>query len=269
MDDTFVLQFTSSELSFLGSAIKAGPDFQGTASMDDHDSRAAEWRAAQTSLGEKGIVRQTTSETEIILDTTAAAMVSVLGFPDSALSVSTMREKAVEPETWQLCISQGLIVDQHKESVENHILTAYRTYDFAIERLLGFLDLKQQATAYIESFSIATEVMAQLPYIIAGNGREDGATFLLDKGVPEQAASRLAAALDNPVQQSLIQAVIWIDGEPQEVGHLTLLEEVYGLWMILPSEEDDTILEIATCTAKEASERIRALAYQVLPPELA
>jgi hypothetical protein len=45
------------------------------------------------------------------------------------------------------------------------------------------------------------------------------------------------------------------------------LEEVYGLWLIAPAEEDSNSLVVAPITAAEAIERVRELAFRVLPPE--
>jgi len=257
MNNEFALQFTTQELQFLESLFRRAGD------VSERPSDDLKHQAAQASLAEKNYLRPATIDEELILDTSVAALISVVGDPQSAVTVSTLREKAVEPEKRRLCVARGLIVDYHDGHV--HTLTALRTREVALQRLLDFLRLRQQPAAHTESFRIAAEDMTQVPYIIAGNGSEDGVVFLQEKGAPEKAALRLARALDNPVQQSLIQAIIWNDGQPTEVGRLMLLEEVYGLWLMAPTAEDSTVLEVIPYSAEAAVVRIRELASSVLP----
>jgi hypothetical protein len=259
MDDEFSLQFTTQELGYLGTLFQPPAD---DLSLGFDSAKAP---MAQASLAGKNYLRPPTAEEGLAIDESVAALISVVGDPQLAAIAATFRGKTVEPEEWQLFAARGLIVDKREESSDTHILTACRTREVALARLVDFLGLEKQPAAHTESFHIAAEDMAQVPYVIAGDGPEDGAAFLREAGAPAKAAARLAAALDNPVRQSVLRTAVWVDGEPQEVGRLTLLEEVYGLWLIAPAEAGGDTLAVAPVTAVEAIDRVRELVFQVLP----
>jgi hypothetical protein len=267
MTDVIDLYFTVAELNFLGRLFQPPVELVDDLKPANQETQVTTWKRAEASLARKNFIRPASTDEEMTLDVTVAAMVSVLGDPQFALAVSTLREQAVEPKTWQLCTARGLIVDRHEDPAGTHTLTACRTREVAVSRVLDFLGLNKQPAAHTESFRILAEDLVQVPYIIAGNGHEDGASFLRGKGVPDTSAARLAFALGHPAQQSMVQAVAWQDGQPREIGRLTLLEEVYGLWLITPAEEDNANLVVTPITAAEAIERVRQLAFRVLPPE--
>lgn len=256
MSDEFALEFTTQELKFLGSLFRSGDEARDWG--DENTSSGP----AQASLAVKNYIRPATNVEELVLDTSVAALISVMGDPQSAVLVSSFHGRAVEPEQLRLCAARGLIVDQRDDD-NNHTLTAIRTRDVALQRLLAFVGLKEQPAAHTESFRLAADEMAKLPYVIAGGGAQDGESFLREAGAPAQAAARLAAALDSPVRQSNVRAAVWRGGEPREVGRLTLLEEVYGLWLIAPVEGDQ--VAIIPVSADAAAGHIRELAFRVLP----
>jgi len=268
MDDIFEIKLTTPEMIFIGSLLKA-PSLPVDYSLPEDESELETvWRNAYSSLAHKDYVRLSPPmETDLTLDQTVAAIVGVLGYPQSGLEVNKFHQKQVVPEQSRLSRLGELIVEQTSGPADTHTLTACRTRDVALARLLAFLGLKEQPPAHTQSFHITAGDMAQLPYIIAGNGPEDGAAFLREKGAPPGAATHLAAALDNPVRQSVIRAAVWRDGEPREVGRLTLLEEIYGLWLFAPTVEDGDMLAVTPLDAAEAADRIRDLTFQVMPPE--
>lgn len=264
MDETFEITLTTPELVLIGVLLEL-PDLpieeEPPESTPEHY-----WRTAQASLEAKDYIRLPSGEDEAMtLDQTVATMVGALGYPQHSLEIRTFREKQVEPERAQLFGLGELIVEQTQARPDTHTLTACRTRDVALARVVDFLGLAQQPAAHTESFRIAAADMAELPYLIAGNGPEDGAVFLREAGAPARAADRLAAAFDNPVRESVVRAAVWIDGEPREVGRLTLLEEIYGLWLIAPAEEGGDTLVVAPVTAVAAIDRIRDLVFQILP----
>lgn len=268
MDDTFEIKLTTPEMVLIGSIMDLPNLPIDEPPPLDESAPEALWVIAQNALSERGYIRLPFGENEeLALDQTVATMVSVLGYPQYGLEAQTFREKRVEPERVQWLGLGELLVEQAQDGSDTHILTACRTGEVALGRLLDFLGLKKQPPAHTESFRIAVEDMAQVPYIIAGDGQEDGAAFLRGAGAPAKAAARLAAALENPVRQSVLRVSAWPDGEPQEIGRLTLLEEVYGLWLITPDETDGDTLVVAPVTGVEAADRVRQLAFRVLPGE--
>lgn len=269
MDETFTIELTIPELVYIGSALNLpGLSIDDDWVLEDETEFESLLLSAQNTLDAKGYIRlPSEDDAPLALDQTVATMVSVLGYPQYGLDARCFREKRVEPEQMRLFGAGELIVEEGRDADETHTLTACRTRVVALERLVAFLGLAKQPPAHTESFRVAAADMAEVPYIIAGNGPENGAAFLRDKGVPPKAAARLAAALDNPVRQSAVRAYLWEDGEPREVGRLTLLEEVYGLWLIAPAEDDEDALTIAPVSAAGAVDRLRDLAFGVLPPE--
>lgn len=269
MGDTFSIALTMPELAFLGSALRLpGLNVESEWGIADEEEAMNLLRVAQRELGARDYIRLPDADDgPMAVDQTVAAIVSVLGLPQYGVEMQSFREKRVEPERTRFLGVGELIVEQTSGPADTHTLTACRTRDVALARLLAFLGLKEQPPAHTQSFHITAGDMAQLPYIIAGNGPEDGAAFLREKGAPPGAATHLAAALDNPVRQSVIRAAVWRDGEPREVGRLTLLEEIYGLWLFAPTVEDGDMLAVTPLDAAEAADRIRDLTFQVMPPE--
>lgn len=270
MDNTFAIELTDPELFYFGAVLELPDSLNLGAAWEGADEAALQklFRDAQQSLATKSFISLPTDDEEpLALDQTVAAMVSVLGYPQAGVLAHSFREKQLEPEQVQLFGLGEMIVELAQSAAEAHVLTACRTGDVAATRLTDFLGLKDQPAPPGEAFQIAAEDLAQVPYIIAGDGPEDAATFLRDKGASARAADRLARALDNPVRQSLIQAVAYEDGEQHEGDRITLLEEVYGLWLIDPSEEGADLLTIAPVTAGEAADRVRRLALRALADE--
>lgn len=269
MDDIFKIKLTSQEIIYFGAALQLpGLNIEDDWQVPDEAEFEKIIHTAGKSLEAKHYISLPAGDDEVLtLDQTVAAMVSTLGMPQYGLIVHTFRERQVEPERVRYFGVGELIVEQSRDGDDLYTLTACRTRDVALQRLLVFVGLTNQPPAHTQSFRIAAADMAQVPYIIAGNGPEDGAAFLREAGTPAKAAARLAAALENPIRQSVIRAVVWIDGEPQEAGRLTLLEEVYGLWLIVPVGGSDEELLIAPVTHLEAADAIRELALRVMPLE--
>lgn len=271
MDNTFTIEMTEPELIYFGNLL----ELPGLVPSDewqtlDEDAIEALMLRAQESLAEKNFIRLTTGEDgSLVVDQTIAALVSVLGYPQYGFAAQSFREKRIEPEQLKLFGLGNLLVELRQGADDNHTLTACRTPEVAIERLFDFLGLREQPAAHDESFCISAGDMAQVPFIIAGNGAEDAAVFLRDNGVPKKAANRLACAMGNPVRQSLVQTATWIDGELQEAPRLTLLEEVYGLWLIVPTGDDGNMLDVMPSTAAEAVAQIRELVFAIIPSEAA
>ena len=268
MSDTYEITLTTPEMVLIGSLL----DLPGLPIEEEppKDEAALEalWPAAQASLARKSYVHLPTPEVaDFTLDRTVAMMVAALGLPQYDLMVQTFRGRQVEPERVNYFGVGELIVEQARDGDDAYTLTAIRTPDVALERLLAFVGLTNQPPAHTESFRIAAADMAQLPYVIAGGGAQDGEAFLREAGAAANAAAHLAAALDNPVRQSVIRAVVRAGDELREVGRLTLLEEVYGLWLIAPDGANDEELIVAPATHLEAAGAIRELAYRVIPLE--
>lgn len=263
-EDTFAIQLTTPELIYFGRVLS----LPGLPPEDDPAApNEAALVAAAESLSARDFIRlpDGSDASGLSLDQTVAAMVAVFGLPQFGLEVQTFVGEQVEPELMQFAGLEGLVVEQARGEGDTYTLTACRTREVALRRLLAFVGLKKQPPAHNESFRLAAEDMAQVPYLIAGGGAEDGAAFLREKGVSKKSANRLAAALENPVRQSMISAAVWLDGEPREIGRLTLLEELYGLWLIAPAGGDGQELLVSPVGHVEAAEAIRELAFQIMP----
>jgi len=266
MDDTFEIALTTPELMLIGALLELAelPIEEGSPESTPEDYR----QVAREKLEIKSYIRASAEDGETLaLDQTVAMMVAALGLPQYGLMAHTFRERQVEPKQVSYFGVGALIVEQARNGERTHILTALRTPDVALQRLSAFLGLTNQPPAQSDSFRIAAADMAQVPYVIAGGGAQDGELFLREAGAPAKAAARLAAALDNPVRQSVIRAVLRVGDGLQEIGRLTLLEEVYGLWLIAPNGANDEELIVAPVTRLEASDAIRELAYRVIPLE--
>ncbi len=268
MDDIFAIQLAESELRYLRSLLGL-PGLDGDERTPTNSAASEKARrSAQESLAAKHYLRlPATTGGRVALDQAVAALLSVATFPQRGLVARVLREKSAEADELQVLESGQLLVEVRQGATGATKLTACRTAEVALRRLLDSAGLKKQPAAHQNAFRIAAVDLGQASRIIAGNGPEDGAAFLEERGVPAKAARRFAAALANPVRQCLLQAVVWEDGQPQELGRLTLIEEAYGLWLAGPIEENDGVLEVTPVAAATAAKRLRQLAQRVLSLE--
>jgi len=271
MEDIFTIQLTVPELRYLCSLL-------GLPGLDGEDERQTEnlsaseksTRSAQASLAARHYLRPPAAVGgTVALDQTVAALLTVAALPQQGLTARVLHGNAVETEDLQLLVAGELLVEVRQGATSAYSLTVCRTREVAIERVIDFVGLKKQPAAHEGGFHIAAADMGQASYIIAGNGLEDGATFLQGKGVPDKAAVQFAAALANPVRQCLIEAVAWEGGQPRLMNRLTLVEGAYGLWMAGPLEQGDDLLEVTPVTATAAAARLHQITQRVLSPQQA
>lgn len=269
MDETFTIELSRAERHYLHSLIgwpTPSPDVSELAA--DSPRSQTVLRAAAEALAARHYVRLPDQVgSTIAVDQTVAALLAVASFPEHGLVARAVRDQRARAEELQLLSSGGLLVEVRQGEDGAYTLTACRTQGVALGRLLSFLGVRKQPAAHDQSFRIAADDMEQLPYIIAGSGAEDGGAFLQAKGVPAIAATRFATALANPAAQSLVQALVWEDGQPRETVRLALVEEAFGLWVASPSESTKGVLEIVPASAAEVAERLRLMATHILPPE--
>jgi hypothetical protein len=257
-ENTFAIELTEPELAYIANLLWM-PHIGGQWSPEDAQKAEAQLQAAAGTLADKGYLRPSLNgDTETTLDEIVAMMMLVLGYPQFGLSLESFRHQEMEPQETRLFGLGDLFIEQTRGADGRHILTACRSPAVARERVLAALGLANQPPAHTSSFEIDAERMAQLPLLIAGGGLDDAIIALREQGAPAPFAARFVAALDNPVRQSLIEA-IGSEGERQQIAdRFTLLEDLNGLWLIAPSKEEDQ-LRIQPVAAKSVAERLRGL----------
>lgn len=203
------------------------------------------------------------SSDKVILDVTIAGLVGVLGFSKTALAMDLFHEQSTNGQTICYFSAEGLIVEQTPTDNEEIALTALRDLDTLRTRIHEHLGLQDQQAPREGVFQCLEGVFADIPYTLAGDGKSAAVMQLVQLGAEERFANDLVSAMASPLQQATLQ-VVRLDPEHPDgvriIGKLTLIEGLYGLWMLVSRlEENNPTIEIIPCDAEQAKKSIDEL----------
>jgi hypothetical protein len=256
--DVFEIELQAAELVFVAAhlGLPSLRLLELLVAPDQWDLDDEALQSARETLQERSYVKAADPE-ELVIDLTVAGLVGALAHAQSTLILRRLRETDIEAEVRHICFASGLMVE-HAERSERHVFTAVRDKDILLQRLESFIGIKTQPAPFAKSWNLVESVMQDVPYIVAGDGIETAVAFLVEEGVPKEFARAFVDALDHPLCQTTLQAVRWKNHIGQVVDSLTIIEDVYGLWILYPKEREteESVINVVPCAADGAMNKV-------------
>ena len=232
--DVFAIRLTEQELAYVLDILRGR--VQST-----HETQAAsgpglveEPQEARNALEARRFLE--IRDGSVVLDETVAAMVSMTIKAGTQFSITHFQSGESNPRQLDLFAGHGLVVEQtrHVGSASAIELAALASCPALIPRILSFLQIAGRKVIGGSRCRLVEQEWTELPYLLADGDVKAGIDFLLQRNVDKKTATRLATALAHPQRLSHMQHFDRRQSGTRTISHLTVIEDVYGYWLVHP-----------------------------------